>query len=348
MSNFLHQNKNQKEKQAAEAIRRKKNLIAGIGSALLICGLLLWIVISRDPTKELPVESQPISTQQTEDADLTDPDNTDQTMTSSPTNPDGSHTDTSDPSQTTDATQSETGVTTTSPVEIHTGESDPTTPVTQKPVVNVEDDENHGFVDDDDEIPVVGIELPYTIPGSEVSVDYINGYSGVFIEDHSDRDVSHVAAIKITNHSDIPLEYGTIVLMSGDTEWRFDASAIPGKSTAIIMEKTGAIFDKSQPIQCKDGQFGFAETQWSMSADSVIVEETGSGGISLENISEEDIPCVRVFYRYKASTGDYIGGIAYVSKIVDLKAGEYRVVYPSHFEKNGSEILHVRMYETAD
>jgi len=83
-----------------------------------------------------------------------------------------------------------------------------------------------------------------------------------------------------------------------------------------------------------------------MSEDKVKVTETESGSLQVENISGQDIPCVRIFYKfYMEDLGVCVGGITYTSKIVQLKAGESRNVTPTHYDSEVSRVMMVRTYE---
>jgi hypothetical protein len=41
-----------------------------------------------------------------------------------------------------------------------------------------------------------------------------------------------------------------------------------------------------------------------------------------------------------------VGGITYTSKITELKAGETRIITPSHYDKDVSRVMMVRTYDT--
>ena len=84
-----------------------------------------------------------------------------------------------------------------------------------------------------------------------------------------------------------------------------------------------------------------------MSTSYISIDETDTGAIRITNISEKDIPSVRIFYKFhKSETKVLLGGITYTTKISDLKKGETREIVPSHYEKGASRIMMVRTYDT--
>ena len=53
---------------------------------------------------------------------------------------------------------------------------------------------------------VIG-SFPYAIPGSDLVIEQINSYDGIFFEDGTDREVSNVSAIVLANKGEKALEY---------------------------------------------------------------------------------------------------------------------------------------------
>jgi hypothetical protein len=86
-----------------------------------------------------------------------------------------------------------------------------------------------------------------------------------------------------------------------------------------------------------------------MSSAQIYVEENGKGGLLVTNLTKENIPCVRIFYKYYMDDVEvYVGGITYTAKLVDLKAGKSIVVTPSHYYAGFSKVLMVKTYDTKD
>ena len=84
-----------------------------------------------------------------------------------------------------------------------------------------------------------------------------------------------------------------------------------------------------------------------MSEDQVRVTDNGDNSLTVTNLTQEPIVCVRVFYKYYMEDLDvYVGGIAYTAKVTDLQPGEEVQIIPSHYAAGSSRIVMVRTYAT--
>ena len=187
--------------------------------------------------------------------------------------------------------------------------------------------------------------FPYLIPNSSLSIRAVKSYSGVFIEDGSDKDVSGIAAIILDNKGSEEIEYAKVTLKCEGKEYVFEAKTLAAGDTMVVQESSGAKY--------VDGEYKEANAQIAtmekleMSEKSVKVSETETGALQITNISDGDIPCVRIFYKfYMEDVNVSVGGITYTSKITELKAGETRVITPSHYDKDASRVMMVRTYDT--
>ena len=185
----------------------------------------------------------------------------------------------------------------------------------------------------------------YEVNDADIKIQHINSYSGIFIEDGSDVEVDNVAAIQVKNTSKKALEFAQIQIYNGDKKLVFDVSSLPTNSSAIIMEKNKAPLDKSKSITYGGTTGGYTNK---LEKDATIkYQKVDNNGIKVTNKSNKNIPCVRIFYKYKSSEGYYIGGITYTAKINNLKAKESQTIYPSHFDSDGGEIMMIKTYTTS-
>ena len=185
----------------------------------------------------------------------------------------------------------------------------------------------------------------YEVNDADIKIQHINSYSGIFIEDGSDVEVDNVAAIQVKNTSKKALEFAQIQIYNGDKKLVFDVSSLPANSSAIIMEKNKAPLDKSKSITYGGTTGGYTNK---LEKDATIkYQKVDNNGIKVTNKSNKNIPCVRIFYKYKSSEGYYIGGITYTAKINNLKAGASQTIYPSHFDSDGGEIMMIKTYTTS-
>ena len=183
----------------------------------------------------------------------------------------------------------------------------------------------------------------YNTPDASLTIQRINGYSGMFIEDGSDKEVKNVAAIQVKNTSKQVVEYAKIELYNGDKKLVFEVSTLPANSSAVVMEKSKTTFDSSKNVTY--GKSTVAYTDKLEKSSDIKYKVLDNNGIEVTNKSKKDIGCVRVFYKYKSEEGYYVGGITYVAKVNNLKAGTSETIYPSHFATDGGQVMMVKTYD---
>lgn len=184
----------------------------------------------------------------------------------------------------------------------------------------------------------------FKVDDAAITIQRINGYSGIFIEDGSDKEVKNVAAIQVKNTSNKPLEFAQIQLYNGSKKLVFNVSTLPANSSAVVMEKNKASFNSSKGVTYGGTTAGYVNRL--EKASSIKCKKVKNNGIEVTNTSSKNIPCVRVFYKYKSSEGYYVGGITYTAKVEDLKAGASQTIYPSHFASDGGEVMMVKTYSS--
>ena len=191
------------------------------------------------------------------------------------------------------------------------------------------------------------ITLPYKIPGTNLVIQKIAEYDGVYIEDGSDSDVSNVATIQIVNQGTEAVEYADISFVHNGEILKFKVTALPAGAQAAVQE--------SNKTKYKEGEHGSCTAsvatldKFEMSEKDVEVKDNGDGSLVVKNLSNKKIPAVRVFYKFYMEEEDaYIGGITYTAKVEGLGAGESQTIRPSHYDSDSSEIMMVRTYDSAE
>ena len=206
-----------------------------------------------------------------------------------------------------------------------------------------EDDSSGGDIQE----TVQGISLPYSIGGSGLVIRSITSYDGTYIEDGSDSDISGVTVIILENTGDTEVEYASITVNREGTELQFEASALPAGGTVVVQEKNRVLFEGGNYTDCSADVAEIEE--FDMSSDQIRVDETGDQTLTVTNLTDENIPAVRIFYKFYMEDEDtYVGGITYTAKITGLDANASVEITPSHYLKGSSRIMMIRTYDTAD
>ena len=266
----------------------------------------------------------------------------------------------------TGSTQPTTGSTqpTTESTQPTTESTQPTTGSTQ-PTTNPTDPEDptqstEGVVVPPEEIPPiveilpdtdpdtgeeVGISFPCQIPGYDLIIEKMAPFSGIFVEDGSNANVQDVAMLLVRNNGNTPIEYTQISVMCGEDELLFDISALPAGQKLVVQEKNG------KAISGDDIKSATAlviqRTDMEMSAGKVRVVDNGNNTLTIQNLTDQTIPTVRVFYKYyMQEEAIYVGGIAFTVRISKLGAGASISISPSHYTSQTSRVVMVRTYDS--
>lgn len=191
------------------------------------------------------------------------------------------------------------------------------------------------------------LKFPYAIPGTDLVINQVNSYDGIFLEDGSDQDVTGISVIVLENQGKTGVEYANITLTQNGKQLQYKATAVPAGATIVVQESSAAAYSGDDYTACT-ADVAQLET-FEMSSSLVKVEENEDGSLSVTNLGSETIPCVRIFYKFAMEKGKiYVGGITYTAKITQLEPGTTQQVYPSHYSAGSSEVMMVRTYATAD
>ena len=257
------------------------------------------------------------------------------------------------PPVTTSPTEPTVPVETTAPVEETTAPPETTVPPeTTEPVQTHPTRPTAPPTEPEETVPETtvptGVHFPYAIPGTELVIDALNPYTGVFLEDGSDRDAVEIYAIILRNTSSHCAEYVQITLIREDgVELIFTASAVDANSRVVVMEANAEPYLDMEYADCTADVARISHLE--MSEDLISIEENIDGSLAVTNISGVDIPCVRIFYKFHMEDVDvFVGGITYTAKLENLAADETRTVRPSHYAQGNSRIVMVKIYDTVD
>lgn len=191
------------------------------------------------------------------------------------------------------------------------------------------------------------ISFPYTIPNTSLVIESIASYDGIFLEDGSDTSVTGIYSMMLKNNGDKDVEYARIALSCNGTPITFEVSDIPSGATVVAQEINKTAYQNGTYSNCSAD---LAESDGlEQSEDIVSVKEDPDGALTVTNLTDSQIPCVRIFYKfYMNDENAYVGGITYTAKLVNLEAGAEQTIVPSHYSQGYSKVVMVRTYDTSD
>lgn len=254
--------------------------------------------------------------------------------------------DPTDPTETTEATEATEATVPTVPTEVtqpterpDTPEDTVTPPQDLPPVVEIlpEKDPETG--------KPTSIEFPCQIPEYGLILDRIAPYTGMFVEDGSNSQAENVAMLLVQNNGDYPLEYTQIRVKYADAELLFDFSALPVGEALVVQEKDR----KAVPAGQAEAATALVvqRANMEMSQDKVRVTDNGDNTLTIENLTGETIPTVRVFYKYfMEEEGLFVGGISFTVRVTGLGPNGKVTVQPTHYTSKTGRVVMVLTYDS--
>lgn len=214
-------------------------------------------------------------------------------------------------------------------------------------VMKNNEDNNTDNGDETSNITTVGgIDLPFKLPNENMEILSIGKYSGKFTEDGSDEKKENVLALVVKNTSDEVIDYGEITLkIKGKSNTiQFKITNLKPQTSTVVMESTGKIeFNPDNKYIYLNSKNDMASTM-SLMSDKIKLS-TKNKEITIENISDEDLKTVYVYYKTVSKGNSYIGGITYRVKFDNVGAGKSISADTLHFSNKNSEILKIESVE---
>ena len=186
--------------------------------------------------------------------------------------------------------------------------------------------------------------FPCQIPGHDLVIERLAPYSGLYVEDGSNEELSDVAMLLIRNTGSQPVEYTQIVITYPSQTLQFYLSALPGGESAVVQERSRLPLPQEKPTNAS--ALVVERTEMAI-APEISVTDNGDNTLTVTNLTDKDIPTVRIFYKYYMEEENlFVGGIAFTVKLNRLGANKSLVVQPAHYTSQNSKIVMVLTYDT--
>ena len=190
-----------------------------------------------------------------------------------------------------------------------------------------------------------GVSFPCQVPGYGLVIEKMAPYNGMFVEDGTNANVENVAMLLVYNDGDYPVEYTQINVVVGQETLQFDISALPVGERLVVQEKNGKTITDDTATSATALVVQRAELE--LSEEKVRVVDNGNNTLSIQNLTNEMIPTVRVFYKYYMQEEDlFVGGIAFTVRITRLAAGSTITIQPSHYTSQTGRVVMVLTYDS--
>ena len=201
---------------------------------------------------------------------------------------------------------------------------------------------NNNQVEEDENIIVGGMTLPYSIPNKNMEIISIGQYYGKFIEDGSDVNKDNVLAIIVKNTSEEVINYGEINMrIRGKSDTiKYKITNLKPGACALVMESSGKVEFNSEDNYIYLNSTNEMISDLSTMDDNISIK-TEDKKISIENLSDKNLNTVYVYYKTISPGNCYLGGITYRAKLEKVESGKTVSTNTIHFSHTNSEILKV-------
>lgn len=189
-----------------------------------------------------------------------------------------------------------------------------------------------------------GLQFPCEVPGYHLMIEKLAPYSGIFVEDGSNADVTDVAMLLVYNAGQTPVEYAQITVQYPQQTLEFYISALPAGERLVVQEKTGKSVPEGVPQEASALVVQRAQMEI---APEISVTDNADNTLTIRNLTDKTIPTVRVFYKYYMEEEDlFVGGIAFTVRLTRLSGQNSVVIQPSHYVSKTSRVVMALIYDT--
>lgn len=162
----------------------------------------------------------------------------------------------------------------------------------------------------------------------------------VSFDGSEDDELAGVAALELRNMGTSGIAYAEVVVYQQDRQLTFVTTYIPAGGSVLVPEKDKKTYTQAAVTDFQCLRVIPMEAQGC--AQTVSVAQTGAYSLTVTNLTQEAVGCVRVFYKQYDTEGDYfVGGTTYCVVIPNLAAGENRELTPYRYAADSTKVVAV-------
>lgn len=163
------------------------------------------------------------------------------------------------------------------------------------------------------------IQKIFELEDEKITAENISPYEGIYLEYGDVERVSGLYAMKFTNTGDQTISEAQIVFSDGTQELAFRLEMLPAGQSVVVAEMNQLLV-ASEKLNYVDSTISYLETGLEK-AGCVKVSDNKDGTVKVENVTNEMLPLVRVFFRPADANGNPIGGPCKSFMIDGMEAG---------------------------
>lgn len=183
------------------------------------------------------------------------------------------------------------------------------------------------------DVPIDG-EKPVELDGLRFTS--FGTYSGVYVEDGSDKAVEDVAVVLVMNTTERYLELATFSFEIDGASATFTVTNLPPQKGAWILARDALTVNSGASFVLKGGTTSFCTPE----DVPAIAAQPSDGTVLVENRSATEAFSGYIYYKAVYEDGNYLGGVTYRTLIENLPAQSQTEITAAHCDE-ASEIVRV-------
>ncbi len=165
-----------------------------------------------------------------------------------------------------------------------------------------------------------------------------DSFSGVFIEDGSDREEENVLSLKLKNLTDETLVRATLIFTDENgEEYTFSVNTIPAGKQVTVLEIHAKDFRNDAVYSCTKVETTYSDAD-RLCKDTVTVA-TRDNRIFVTNATEKTLGLVYVYYKNLDADGNLFGGITYRTEFKDVEPSATLDENTMHFNASSRVVM---------
>lgn len=171
------------------------------------------------------------------------------------------------------------------------------------------------------------------------------GYSGPFVEDGSDETEKNLWALIFTNNGNQAVQYAEYVYSVDNEAVSFKLSDLPAGQSCMVIESGRKAYKESEVLKLVSRVVAQVD-EIPHANDKILVVDNNDNTVTIMNLTDEEIPVARIFYKtYNSEENIFIGGITYTAKSEKIPAGGGVTIEPAHYESGASVVVGSGIYD---
>ena len=159
----------------------------------------------------------------------------------------------------------------------------------------------------------------FELKDQKIIAENVSPYEGKYLEYGDVETVSGIYAMKFTNTGDQTIQSAQLIFSDGTQELSFQFEMLPAGQSVIVAEQN-QLAAAAEELNFVDSNITYLEAGLEK-ADCVKVTDNKDGTVKIENVTDEMLPLVRVFFRPADANGNPIGGPCKSVMVDGIEAG---------------------------